>query len=85
MIFCLSPGEAHDAPVGRQLLLELGSLPVEVPLVMDRAYESDETRQLVLELNMIPVVPPNRTGANPGTTIANSTRSGTKWSAYFDG
>jgi len=38
MIFCLSPGEAHDAPVGRQLLLELGSLPVEVPLVMDRAY-----------------------------------------------
>jgi hypothetical protein len=35
--------------VGRQLLLELGALPVEVPLVMDRAYESDETRQLVLE------------------------------------
>jgi transposase len=44
--------------VGRQLLLELGPQPVEVPLVMDRAYESDETRQLVLELNMIPVVPP---------------------------
>lgn len=58
IIFCLSPGEAHDAPVGRQLLLELGPLPVEVPLLMDRAYESDETRQLVLELNMIPVVPP---------------------------
>src|SRR5215472_14685240 len=51
IIFCLSPGEAHDAPVGRQLLLELGPMPVEVPLVMDRAYESDETRQLVLELN----------------------------------
>jgi hypothetical protein len=44
--------------VGRQLLLELGPLPVKVPLVMDRAYEGDETRQLVLELNMIPVVPP---------------------------
>jgi len=44
--------------VGRQLLLELGPLPVEVPLVMDRAYESDETRHLVLSLNMIPVVPP---------------------------
>jgi transposase len=54
----LSPGEAHDAPVGRQLLLELGPLPVEVPLTMDRAYESDETRQLVLRMNMIPVVPP---------------------------
>ena len=58
IIFCLSPGEAHDAPVGRQLLLELGPLPVEVPLAMDRAYESDETRQLALQMNMIPVVPP---------------------------
>ena len=44
--------------MGRQLLLELGPLPVEVPLAMDRAYESDETRQLVLEMNMIPVVSP---------------------------
>ena len=32
--------------VGRQLLLDLGPLPVEVPLVMDRAYESDETQSL---------------------------------------
>jgi len=65
IIFCLSPGEAHDAPVGRQLLLERGPLPVEVPLVMDRAYESDETRQLVLELNMIPVVPPKSNRREP--------------------
>jgi transposase len=65
IIFCLSPGEAHDAPVGRQLLLELGPLPVEVPLVMDRAYESDETRQLVLELNMTPVVPPKSNRREP--------------------
>jgi len=27
-------------------------------LLMDRAYEGDETRQLVLDLGMIPVVPP---------------------------
>jgi len=27
-------------------------------MVMDRAYEGDETRQLVLELGMTPVVPP---------------------------
>src|ERR1700687_2822685 len=33
--FCLSPGQDHDAPVGRQLLLDLGPLPVEVPLMMD--------------------------------------------------
>jgi transposase len=51
--------------MGRQLLLELGPLPVEVPLVMDRAYESDETRQLVLELNMIPVVPPKSNRREP--------------------
>jgi len=65
IIFCLSSGEAHDAPVGRQLLLELGPLPVEVPLAMDRAYESDETRQLVLELNMTPVVPPKSNRREP--------------------
>src|SRR5205823_5732591 len=65
IIFCLSPGEAHDAPVGRQLLLELGPLPVEVPLLMDRAYEGDETRQLVLEMNMIPVVPPKSNRREP--------------------
>jgi transposase len=61
----LSPGEAHEAPVGRQLLLELGPLPVEVPLLMDRAYEGDETRQLVLEMNMIPVVPPKSNRLEP--------------------
>lgn len=65
IIFCWSPGEAHDAPVGRQLLLELGPLPVEVPRVMDRAYESDETHQLVLELNMISVVPPKSNRREP--------------------
>ncbi len=51
--------------MGRQLLLELGPLPVEVPLVMDRAYEGDETRQLALELNMIPVVPPKANRRDP--------------------
>lgn len=45
----------HDAPVGRQLLLGTRTVPVEAPLVMDRAWEGQETRQLVLELNMISV------------------------------
>ena len=63
--FCLSPGQVHDAPVGRQLLLDLGPLPVEVPLVVDRAYEGDETRQLVMELNMIPVLPPKSNRKDP--------------------
>src|ERR1700761_2164511 len=56
--FALSPGHAHDAPEGRALLAELGPMPEGLPLLMDRAYEGDETRQLVLSLGMIPVVPP---------------------------
>ena len=40
-------------------------MPVEVPLVTDRAYESDETRQLVLQMNMIPVVPPKSNRREP--------------------
>ena len=68
--------------MGRQLLLQLGPLPVEVLLVMYRAYESDETRQL--ELNMILVVPPKSNRREPWNTIANSTRNATKWSACFD-
>ena len=27
-------------------------------MIMDRAYEGDETRQLVLDLGMTPVLPP---------------------------
>ena len=40
-------------------------MPVEVPLVMDRAYEGDETRQLVLAMNLIPVVPPKANRRDP--------------------
>jgi transposase len=57
--FSLSPGQDHDAPAGRELLRTIG--PVETPMymIMDRAYEGDETRQLVLDLGYRPVVPPN--------------------------
>ena len=34
-------------------------------LIMDRAYEGDETRQLALELGFHPVVPPLRTRLTP--------------------
>jgi len=56
--FALSPGHAHDAPEGRQLLLALGPVSSPTHLLMDRAYEGDQTRQLALELGYIPVVPP---------------------------
>jgi len=61
----LSPGNENDAPCGRQLLLELGPMPEELPLIMDKAYEGDETRQLVMDLGMIPVVPPKCNRLHP--------------------
>ena len=48
--FCLSPGQAHDAPEGRRLLSSLGPTSRPVHLLMDRAYEGNETRQLALDL-----------------------------------
>ena len=62
--FALSPGNAHDAPEGRELLRDLGSFP-GMPVIMDRAYEGDETRQLVLALDMVPVVPPKSNRIDP--------------------
>ncbi|AFU46044.1 IS4 family transposase [Acidovorax sp. KKS102] len=63
--FCLSPGQAHDAPEGRRLLSSLGPTSRPVHLLMDRAYEGNETRQLALDLGFIPVVPPMRTRIEP--------------------
>ena len=67
----LSPGQAGDAPQGRQLLRELGPLadharlPEELALVMDRAYEGDETRQLATDLGFQVVVPPRSNRREP--------------------
>jgi transposase len=54
--FSLSPGHAGDAPEGRALLRQTPLAAQYV--IMDRAYEGDETRQLVRDLGMTPVVPP---------------------------
>ena len=40
-------------------------MPEGLPLLMDRAYEGNETRQLVLELGMVPVVPPKSNRIDP--------------------
>lgn len=63
--FALSPGQAHDAPEGRKLLRQLGKAPWPLHLLMDRAYEGDETRQLALDLGFIPVVPPKENRLSP--------------------
>ena len=63
--FSLSPGQAHDAPEGRKLLEGLGLEGRNPYLLMDRAYEGNETRQLALALGFLPVVPPLSTRVAP--------------------
>ena len=50
---------------GRDLLAGLGPLPEPHPLLMDSAYEDDQSRQLALEFGWIPAVPPRRTRLEP--------------------
>jgi transposase len=63
--FALSPGQDGDAPQGRALLKSLGPASRPLHLIMDKAYEGDETRQLALDLGFIPVVPPKSTRVAP--------------------
>ena len=63
--FSLTAGQAGDAPAGRDLLWTLPDLPKHCRLIMDRAYEGNETRQLALDLGLIPVVPPLSTRVDP--------------------
>lgn len=65
MTFSLSPGQAHDASEGRELLKRLGSPDRALHLIMDRAYEGNETRQLALDLGYTPVVPPKSNRIQP--------------------
>ena len=65
VIFSLSAGNCGDGPEGRALLRQLGSTDHPVYLLMDRAYEGDETRALAVELGYIPVVPPKSNRINP--------------------
>ena len=64
--FTLSPGQAGDAPEGRNLLKTLENCGWEgAHVLMDKAYEGDETRQLVFDLGMNPVVPPKSNRLDP--------------------
>ena len=65
VIFSLSAGNCGDGPEGRALLRQLGPADYPVHLLMDRAYEGDETRALAVELGYIPVVPPKSNRKNP--------------------
>jgi transposase len=63
--FALSPGQASDAVQGRKLLGGIGPLPASLHLILDPAYEDDETRQLALDFGYIPVVPPKSNRPEP--------------------
>jgi transposase len=65
LTLALSPGQAGDGPEGRELLRRWKTAPSGCHLIMDRAYEGNETRQLALELGFIPVVPPNPNRVSP--------------------
>lgn len=58
----LSPGQAGDGVEGRALLENWHEKPKGLPdnlvMVMDKAYEGDETRASVALAGFIPVVPP---------------------------
>lgn len=58
MNFSLTPDQWGDAPAGRELIRSLPQPQEELALIMDRAYEGDETRQLAFDLGFTPVVPP---------------------------
>ena len=47
------------------MLSRLGPQGQDQYLLMDRAYEGNETRQLALALGFTPVVPPNPTRVHP--------------------
>ena len=65
VMFALPAGNCGDAPEGRALLRRLGPVNQPVYLLMDRAYEGDDTRALAVELGYIPVVPPKSNRKNP--------------------
>jgi len=59
LILKLSPGQAGDAPAGRELLEAGGPVLGDCYLIMDSAYEGDQTLRLARQLGYTPVVPPN--------------------------
>lgn len=62
----MSPGQAGDAPEGRQLIEAMGAQEAgAVALLMDGAYQNNATRELAHELGFVPVVPPSPNRREP--------------------
>lgn len=65
IVFSLSPGNVGDAPAGRELLSSWKKTQGCCHVIMDRAYEGNETQALVKSFGYVPVVPPNPRRVNP--------------------
>lgn len=65
LILKLSPGQAGDAPAGRELLAAGGPVPEGCLLIMDSAYEGNETLRLARQLGYTSVVQPNPNRRKP--------------------
>jgi transposase len=63
--FILSAGQLHDAPQGRLLMETVGKQKSSIPVIMDRAYEDDQTRYIATTLSFLPVVPPKKNRKDP--------------------
>jgi transposase len=61
----LSGGKRHDGPEGRKSIETAGASFESVPLLMDKAYEGDETRNLAAENGRAPAAPPKKNRKNP--------------------
>jgi transposase len=65
LILKLSPGQASDPVLGRELLRAGGQAPAGCYLIMDSAYEGNETLELARQLGYTPVVPPRPSRLKP--------------------
>lgn len=85
--FSLSPGQGGDAPEGCRLLNPLKNCGWDgARVIMDKAYEGDETRQRVFDLGMEPVVPPKRDRPDGmGVRSGSCTKREMKWRGCFAG
>ena len=64
--FSITSGEAADGPQGRLLMKSLTPELIEGSnILMDRAYEGDDTRKTAVDLGMTPCVPPKSNRREP--------------------
>mgnify|MGYP003623498594 FL=1 len=61
----LSGGDHHDGPEGRISLATVGKSHSGVPVLMDRAYEGNETGALAAAHGHKPIVPPKKNRTQP--------------------